>query len=422
MLPKMIYQCIFLRKYRQSLWQRCGYGFPMIEKEDRPLIWLHAVSVGEIKAAARLINELQKKLDAVLVVSSTTETGHAAAKSAVPQADFHVYMPFDFYAMITPIVARVKPDYVLISESDLWFHFLRAAKKEGAFVALINGKISARSAMRLAKVPFFTKPLFAAVDLLCVQSELYEKRFQQLHISPQKMQVTGNLKFDAAPERMSEEDKKQFKAELSIPLENHVLVIGSSHDPEEKALLQIFKKIRAQIPRLQLILVPRHPERFDSVAAQLCEHDIPFYRYLEPSRGGPRPVILIDCMGLLEKCYQIADLAIVAGSYTAKVGGHNILEPLWFDVPVVFGPHMASQPELLDVVQHYGAGKQLPLELLEQNIPLLLNDLVLRSRLKAGGKQLISEMHGSTDRTLNLLYSARHDQAIKSGRSCRRLQ
>lgn len=402
-LPKMIYQRLFFKKYRRSLWQRFGRGFSQISRDSKPLIWLHAVSVGETKAAATFIKQLKQKLDATLIVSSVTETGHAEAKRSIIGADHYVYLPFDAYGMITPIVTRLRPDYVIISETDNWLNFLRAAKKVGAFTVVINGKISARSARRLKKIPFFASKLFGYIDLFCLQHAIYQERFLQLSVAQEKIKITGNLKFDAAPVSMTEREMNDFKHKLGLLPQNQVLVIGSTHDPEEKEFIRIFKQLHIQMPSLRLIIVPRHPERFDIVARLLDSFHLPFLRFScgQPLNGLAASVILIDQMGLLNKCYQIASIAIVAGSYTPKVGGHNILEPLWFHTPLIFGPHMEAQPELLSIVKHYQAGLQMSFDELSVHLPTLLNDQNARLKLIKAGQKLISEMQGATRRTLD---------------------
>ena len=374
-LPKIIYSATFHGKYRQSFLKRLGKGFPEVNKGSRRLIWVHAVSMGETKAVSTIIKNLKAGKDnPIVLVSSITETAHAEAKKSIPEADYHVFMPFDFNFLIAPIVAKVAPDLVILSETDFWFNFLRAAKKCGAKIALVNGKISERSLKRFQYFPSFSNALFGCIDLFCLQSEHYHNRFAALNIPAEKMVVTGNLKFDDEPPRLSENEKAALKDKFGINESNKVLVIGSSHDPEERQLLEVLQNIWNKEPRLKVILVPRHPERFNNVASLLESLSIPFSRFTKPEElaNVKNKVLLMDAMGNLRNSYQIADLAIVAGSYTEKVGGHNILEPLWFGVPTIFGPHMHSQPELVEIVSGNSAGLMVPLENLEGVLSNLL--------------------------------------------------
>lgn len=404
-IPKMLYQLIVHKKYRQSLLRRFGSGFPVINKNGRPLIWIHAVSVGETKAVAPLAKLLKSSpKQPILVVSTITETGQAEAKRSIPEADFHIYLPFDFKLIINPIVKRVKPDMVILCETDFWYNFLKASKKAGAITAVVNGKISIRSQSRFNKVSFFTKSLFSKIDLFCIQSHHYKTRFLNLGVPFHKIAVTGNMKFDDKYPYLKSDELAQFKHQLGIKQDNQVLVMGSTHDPEESLLLQALKKVWQSFPNLKPIIVPRHPERFNEVATLLSNQNIPFYRYSSPSHNNEgAKVILIDAMGLLRKCYQIADIAVVAGSFTPKVGGHNILEPCWYGVPTIFGPNMYSQPEMLELVRQYNAGMQVPGEKLGETLEMLLKDSDQRKTLGDNGLKLVEDMKGATQKTYGIL-------------------
>lgn len=401
-LPKFLYELIFKGKYRKSLLKRFGSGFPLIKKGDRPLIWIHAVSLGETKAVAALAKKVRSELrNPLIVFSTTTETGYVEACRSIP-ADHHVYLPFDFGWVIKPIMRRTAPDALILCESDFWYNFISSAKKAGAYVALVNGKISTKSLERFKKVPFFTKPLFRCIDLLCVQSNLFRQRFEDLGISPEKIAVTGNMKFDGDYSKLPGAQLSAWRKELGIKAEDPVLVVGSSHNPEETLLLKVMMQVWQKCPNLKVMIVPRHPERFNEVAGILQKNNINFRR-LSQKCSDTMPVILIDAMGLLRKCYQLADIAIVAGSYTAKVGGHNILEPSWYGVPVIFGPHMHSQPDLLDLVKEYKAGLQVSIDDLADVLVNLINQPDECKALGNAGLRLAGDVHGATGKTWELI-------------------
>jgi 3-deoxy-D-manno-octulosonic-acid transferase len=192
--------------------------------------------------------------------------------------------------------------------------------------------------------------------------------------------------------------------ELGIKPKDPVLVIGSSHNPEELQLLEVLEEVWKAFPDLKVLFVPRHPERFNEVASILQKHSITFRRLSQKGHAHTSaPVILIDAMGLLRKCYQLADIAIVAGSYTVKVGGHNVLEPSWYGVPVVFGPYMHSQPDLVDLMKEYGAGIQVSMEDLQSELIGLLLDSSRRKTLGEAGLRLSSDVHGATGKTCALI-------------------
>jgi 3-deoxy-D-manno-octulosonic-acid transferase len=403
-LPKFFYQLLFLGKHRKSWLKRLGGGFPLIKKGKKPLIWIHAVSLGETKAAASLVKALKNEFNHPLIIfSTTTETGYVESCRSI-QADHHVYLPFDFGWVIKPIIKRTAPDLVILCESDFWYNFLATSKKIGAVVVLVNGKISEKSMQRFQKAPFFTRKLFSNIDLFCLQSQLYRQRFEQLGILQDKLIVTGNMKFDGDYSRLPAAQLEAWKSELGIQAKDAVLVIGSSHHPEELMLLNVMHQLWPRFPNLKVMIVPRHPERFSEVAGLLQKNSVDFRRLSQKNLSrSPAPVILIDAMGLLRKCYQLADIAIVAGSYTAKVGGHNILEPSWYGVPVIFGPHMHTQPDLVNLVNEYRAGIQVSLEELPDKLCDLLQNPSQRKELGEAGLKLAGDLHGATVKTLKLI-------------------
>lgn len=403
--PKMLYMLVSKGKYRDSFLKRFGKGFPDIQKGTRPLIWIHSVSVGETKAVAALAKMLKAREDhPIILISTITETGQAEAHRSIPEADYHVYLPFDFRAVVAPIVHRVKPDLVVLSETDFWYNFLSAAKGSGARIALVNGKLSEKSLKRFEMMPFLCAHLFRLVDLFCLQSVHYRARFEQLGIPSNKIIVTGNVKFDEHYPSMNPTETESWKQSLGIAPGDRVLVVGSTHDSEEKLVLDALKPLWQAFPRLKVLLVPRHPERFPVVAALLAKEGYSFAKMSDnkPAVADSR-VILVDAMGVLRNCYQIADLAIVAGSFTDNVGGHNIMEPSWYGVPVLFGPFMYSQPELVDLMLHYKAGLQVEPEKLSDVMARLLTHENERKILGGNGMRLISDMKGATRKTFEAL-------------------
>ena len=362
---------------------------------------MHAVSVGETKAVSSLIKTIKQQLDnPIVIISNITETGHAEAKRTIQQADYHVYLPIDLRFVIGPIMKRIAPDLVILTESDFWYNFMKGAKDSGAAIALVNGKISERSFNRFKKTSFFTKKLFSFINQFCIQSKHYHERFKALGINENKMLITGNLKFDDEYPRLTKEQHETWKRQFNIRPEDQIVVVGSSHDPEERLILEQFKTVWKELPHVKLMIVPRHPERFNEVAALLERENIPYMRFSQPDTGiKDVKVILMDAMGLLRKCYQLADLAVVAGSYTARVGGHNILEPSWYGVPVLYGPYMHTQPELVELMQEYRAGEQVAIADLGTRACELLKDADNRAEIGANGLRMLKDLNGATQKT-----------------------
>ncbi len=399
--PRFFFQKFFKGKYSRYFFTRLVPEFPFEEVKNKYVIWVHAVSVGETKAIAALVRDLKKKIqNPYIIISSVTETGHAEAKRTLGCANTHIFLPFDFSPVIRPFVKKIRPDLVLISETDLWYNFLSCSKEEGAKIVLVNGKISGKSTKRLKRFPFFASKIFSLFDLLCIQSENYLFRFQSTGISTEKMFVTGNLKLDDDYPEIKPEEIDAWKKELGISPDDAVIVIGSTHHPEEEKIINKLQVLWKKNPALKMIVVPRHPERFDSVAKLLEDLKIPFTRFSAlKNKQGNENVILIDAMGLLRKCYRFADIAIVGGSFCEKVGGHNILEPCWYGVPTLFGPHMYNQPEMVDMVKRYNAGIQVSLDDLPRVIERLIKNKGEKELLGKGGVRLVFHSKGATKKT-----------------------
>lgn len=405
-LPKLLYDKIVSGKYTESISKKLGVNFPKINSADRYTIWVHAVSVGETKAVSSLVRRLKKRFhNPLIIISSTTETGHAEAKKCLACADHHVYLPFDLSWIIRPIMKRVRPNLVLVTETDFWYNFLNAAKEVGATTALVNGKLSKKSTKRFAFLKFFSKRLFELFDIICVQSEHHLPRFLKVGVPKTKIKVTGNLKLDDDYPDINQEEIQAWKEELGIGEQDKVVVIGSTHSPEESLFLEIFQGIWEKHPEIKVVIVPRHPERFEEVAKTLESLNIPFTRFSNPRhKQGNEKVVLIDAMGLLRKCYQFADIAFVGGSFIDKIGGHNILEPCWYGSPTLFGPNMESQPELVRLVRKFGAGIQLPLAKVAPTVQdLLYKNPSKRQELGEAGLLLAASSKGATKKTCDLL-------------------
>lgn len=395
-LPKIVYQYIFLGKYRSNLLKRFGFTFPNVQKGESKLIWIHAVSVGETKAVAELA-KLLKKENVKILISSVTETGHEEAERSIPYADYFVFLPFDFSWIIGPIVRRVKPDVVLCSETDLWYNFLNNAKKQGAINVLINGKISERSFKRMKAFSFFSHRLLKLLDLLAVQNEDYKERFVDLMVDPHRITVTGNLKLD---EKVEMEPTKDLRQALGLQLNDFVILIGSTHAPEEKLILSAIQPLMQIYPRLKILVIPRHPERFETVASVIESFDPNFGRY---SKNTADRITLIDAMGVLKKCLQLSNLAIIGGSFVPGIGGHNITEPAQYGVPVLFGPYMHNQPDFPGLILKSGGGRQIAIENLAATVRHFIENPQMCAQMGLEGKKFLARMHGSTEATYQLI-------------------
>lgn len=403
-LPKLLWQRIAHGKYKESFADRLGFRLPQFSpSEDQKVIWIHAISMGETRAIIPLYHLLrQNNPNAAVVISSTTETGHAEAKRSMPDANAHFYLPLDLSWIIRRLVKRVRPQILILCESDFWYHLISIAKEEGAAVCLVNGKVSERSSRRFQKIPFFTQRLFRGIDRLCLQSARFLERFSLMGLPQEKLFVTGNIKLDVLPKQMSREEKEQFCQKLGIEAGDRVLVIGSTHAQEEEWLLAALQGVWEKIPRLKVLIVPRHPERFAEVAQKMGDRGISIGRFSENTCPG-KALILIDAMGLLNQCYQLAEVAIVGGSFVSHVGGHNVFEPVLFGVPTLFGPYMHSQLDFKELVLSAQAGQQVSLEELPTQLLSLLENRPHYAQMQAQCHSLAQTVPGASKRTFDAI-------------------
>lgn len=388
LLPKQLWQ---YGKYQQSFKQRLGFNLP---KAKAPSIWIHMVSVGETRAMIPLYQRIKKAYpDTEIFLSTVTSTGLEEARRSLPDAAGYFHLPLDFSWTMRKLCKNLKPKLLILSEGDLWLNMLTSAKKQGARVVLVSGKLSQRSAKRYALVPSFAKRLFGAIDLICAQNTSYAERFKKFATN---IHITGNLKLDISSPKLSADEKASWEKRLKLKKDQKVLVIGSTHPGEEQLILSATN----EITDVKILIVPRHPERFDSVFALLP----PSSGRLTQGLTGDERVVLIDQMGLLNSLYQLATLAIVGGSFVPEIGGHNVFEPIQAHIPVLFGPYTEKQTELVQLVLDANAGEQVNISELQNAIKTLLADHKSYSKIQTNATQLEQVCRGATERTWKVLF------------------
>lgn len=387
-------------KYKNSWKQRLGLEVPAFERsKEGSVIWIHAVSMGETKAAAVLARELRGS--ARLIVSSVTETGHAEAKRLIPYAEAHFYLPLDFSWVMRKAVRYFNPSLLVLVEGEFWYNLIDEVKQNGGSVVLVNGKLSERSAKRFASVPWFAKALFSKIDLFCLQSPEYAQAFAKF-VPEDKLAVTGNLKFDLKIKEFTPQDKQQFQDKLGIKEEDFVVVLGSTHEREEAMLLDSFVPYFEKIPNLVLVLVPRHPERFDVVEQLLKQRNLSYTRYSRQPREQQR-VILVDTMGKLVDCFQMAQVGVLAGSFVPGIGGHNLFEPAACRLPVLFGPYTDAQKPYADALIASKGGMALPAGEIGAAVFRLYQDTAQRQAMGLAARKPVDSSLGAAKKTLECL-------------------
>jgi 3-deoxy-D-manno-octulosonic-acid transferase len=356
LFPYFIFQGLKHGKYFVSFKERLGYLPAAGRDEERPTLWLHAVSVGEFNAARPLLARLRQAYpDYRLVVSTTTITGQRLARTQYPHhLDGVFYFPFDWNFAVRRALKQIRPAAVIILETELWPNFLRQCKKRGIVSVVVNGRISPRSFARYSRIRRFIAGALNDVDLLIMQSQGDAERVRALGAEAARVQTCGNLKYDVeVRSQESEETGQELQGQFNLAAGNPLIVAGSTAPDEEKILLQAFSRVRQHkgLESARLLLAPRHPERFTEVANLLADSPFTFARRsesLSPANqaGRTADIILLDSIGELSAAYEFAAVVFVGGSLVPR-GGHNIIEPAAFARPILVGSHTENFRQII---------------------------------------------------------------------------
>jgi 3-deoxy-D-manno-octulosonic-acid transferase len=406
-LPYWLLQMMRHGKYRAGLRQRFGAVPPaLLDHGKQPTIWVHAVSVGEVIASSAVIRALQQKFPSHRVlISTTTSTGQKLAAQRFG-VDNVFYFPLDFSFAIRPYLDALRPELVVVAETEFWPNFLRLAKRSGARVAVINCRISDRSFPGYKRFRFWLPLLLVktltSVDCFLAQTEEDRRRLMEIGAAESKITVAGNLKFDVAPPP-SPAIVASLRESFALSEAGPVLVCGSTLEDEEGSLLSAFRNILVNHPRAVMILAPRHPERFAEVAELVEKLGFRMWRRSlwsgEPLAGC---VFLVDSIGELAALYCLATVAFVGGSLVPR-GGHNILEPALCGVPIVTGNHYEN---FRDVVNYFASRNAVRIVGIAE-LPLVFMELIENSEERAAlGRNALAALEsqrGATDRTISAL-------------------
>ena len=380
----------------------------------RRAVWVHAVSVGEVTAAAPLLREIKARHPTLcLFVTTVTATGRQTVIERVPQADATAYFPLDFPRVVERVLRLVEPRAFLCVETELWPNFLFALARRGVPAFLVNARLTERSARRYAWARRLFQPALAGVFGFGAQTAADAERLAAIGADPGRIVITGNLKFDQGTED-ADMPSAARRAGLGLGPEERLWVAGSTHPGEETHLVRAYLRLRQRDPRLVLLLAPRHLDRLDKVEAMVREEGAEPVRRTAPTSGrrtapiggrrsAPR-VILLDTLGELASLYAEAEVAFVGGTL-APVGGHNLLEPAARGKPVVFGPHTHKCEEIARTLLAAGAGVRVDsTEALVDHVGRLLADGALRAQMGRQGLEMVARNRGAVDRTLALVH------------------
>ena len=394
-LPVLGWRSLFDARYRRGFRQRMGYVDLVRTSGD--IVWIHGVSVGEIKAATNIIARLrQQRPDLQIVLSSTTPNGHQVARQEHPDLQV-VFYPLDFGFWPGRALDRVKPQCVLLMELEIWPNFLQAAARRGIPVAVINGRISEKTFHGYRRARGLL-PQLDRIRLFCVQDGAYQKRLLDLGVDPASVFVTGNMKYDSVVMGGFDSEGASLRRWLA-PGDRLVLVAGSTHADEEIAVCEAAAK-SARVRQCRIVLVPRHPERSAAVIDAVRGLGRTAVRWSETQRGlQPIPddaVLVVDAIGQLQNFYAACDIAFVGGSLIPH-GGQNMLEPAAQGRAVVFGPHVANFRTDVDLLLRARAALQVAdASGLARSIDELVRDSGLRRQLGQRARAVIAGNQGAT--------------------------
>lgn len=415
LLPYFLWQGLSKGKYLSNLRERFGGKAGAWPKRGGRVVWLHAVSVGEVQAARPLCRELKRRQpDLRLFVTTTTATGQAVARAQLVEADLVGYFPFDWGWVVNRVLDRIEPELVILMESELWFNFLSECHKRNISVVVVNGRISDRSFRRARRARFFTRRLYRLVTWLVMQSEVDAARAITLGAVSGRVMVAGNLKYDVGAGTGLKGGAGSVALSILIGPEggpkSPLIVAGSTHPGEEEVLLRAFSRLRGS--GMRMLIAPRHPERFGEVAALIEAAGFSMVRRSvadEVSEAWRADVILLDTIGELALVYDLATIVFVGGSLV-PVGGHNILEPALAGRPIVVGPYMHNFREVTAdflranaLIQVRVAGSEEQAERLREVFELLRGDPLQAQELGERARLVIEANRGATVRTGDLV-------------------
>ncbi len=437
-LPFLLYQMIVLSKNRRGWGER--FGLVRRREGNRPCMWIHAVSLGEVNATKSLVAEIERRLpDYDIVISVTTDTGYAAAvRQYRPKAVFRY--PLDFSCIVRRVFNQIRPNAIILMELEVWPNFVGTAARRGVPVIVANGRITEERSMRRFRLPIvrgLARRMFGRIAFAGVQNEIYAARFKELGVPAGRVVVTGSLKYDTAMIADSVPGDAELAVAMGIDRGQPLIVAGSTGPGEEEMLLTAFTTLRGECAALQLAIIPRKPERFGEVARLIEASGFGCVRRSRCSADGPPPltpaatgkpsgaaVFLGDTMGELRKFYSLADVVFV-GRSLVPMGGSDLMEVAGLAKAMCFGPHVSNFADVAQKLVAVGAAVQVPSgDDLASALRRLLSDTDARQAMGQSAQNVVRRNTGATARAVDLVCESLERQAqaprpVSSGKTCR---
>ncbi|MCP3872341.1 MAG: 3-deoxy-D-manno-octulosonic acid transferase [Desulfobacteraceae bacterium] len=408
-LPCLPFLYFFSEKRRASLVFRFGFktrSYP--KKTDQKRIWIHALSVGEVKSVVPFVQALKAQYkDLNIVFTASTKTGFDMAhqiffKKDASLADQLRYFPYDLGYCVKKAIRQIAPDAVILVETDVWPNLLYEMKKSKIPVLLINARLSKRSLKGYLFFRKFASMFFSSITQIMAQTDLDAKRFQQLGINTDKISVAGNIKFDQPIEDMSKSYIKDMKNRFCIQKQTKVFIAGSTHDGEEKILCKVYKDAKKNFPDLFMILAPRNPKRCQDIASLFLSKGVHVqFMSIKTEHSDCPDVVLVDKMGELSRLYAICDIAFIGGSMVQQ-GGHNPLEPASFSKPILFGLDMSDFSLISNMLVDQGGAKKVGSQQeLKEALEMLLKNNQISGQMGFQSFEVFSQNSGAVNRIIN---------------------
>ena len=401
-MARLLWRSLKAPAYRERMAERYGF-YRGRRPSSSPCIWVHAVSVGKTIASVPLIKQLAARYPQLeLVVTTTTPTGAERVQALLGDSVSHVYAPYDLPGALRRFLRQFQPKLLVIIETELWPNMIHYCRRSAVPVVLANGRLSARSAAGYARVASLSRPMLQQLNAAAVQTRVEAQRFIELGLPAERAVVTGNMKFDMAL-TTADRDKAQNWRQLWCGGRG-VWIAASTHEGEDAVILTAHAALLRQFPDLLLILVPRHPERFTEVAEQcrragFCCHQLS----MGPQLAAGTSVLVGDTMGDLLGLYGVADIAFVGGSLVPR-GGHNLLEPALWALPVLAGPHLFNFKEIAELLEQAGGLLSTPdASALEQVIASLLLDTEARKETGQQAYAVVEQNRGALHRLVSVI-------------------
>jgi 3-deoxy-D-manno-octulosonic-acid transferase len=409
--PWLLVQAVRKGKYREGYAEKF-LGLVPRRTSRQPCLWLHAVSVGEVNLLAPLLRMIQQnRPDWQCVLSTTTMTGMALAKKKYAGLTVF-YCPLDFSWAVRTAMRRIRPDVLVLAELELWPNLVRAARERGARVAVINGRLSEHSFAGYRRIRGFVGRLLGQIDLLAVQDATYAERFVALGARAETIHVTGSMKYDGAATDRRNPATLKLAALAGFAADDVVFLAGSTQEPEEAAALDVFRQLQPRWPKLRLVLVPRHPDRFETVARLLDDAGIPWQRRSDlvkscgagvSTEPAAARVLLVDAVGELGAWWGTAQIAFVGGSLGNR-GGQNMIEPAAYGAAVAFGPNTRNFRDIVAaMLAQQAAVVVADAQELTQFVRRCLEEPAYAEALGGRARSLVLQQLGATNRTWELL-------------------